>query len=77
MLFCVGLCFRVIDVGSEWRTFSNDRSATDRSRVGQAEVSGRGRFYDNTYDGLRYFNASPTLGYQLIMSLLSRNGNLL
>ena len=30
---------RVIDVGSEWRTFSNEKSATDRSRVGAAEVS--------------------------------------
>lgn len=28
---------RVIDVGSEWRTFSNEKSATDRSRVGAAE----------------------------------------
>ncbi|XP_003386928.1 PREDICTED: transcription initiation factor IIB-like [Amphimedon queenslandica] len=28
---------RVIDVGSEWRTFSNERNATDRSRVGAAE----------------------------------------
>ena len=31
--------FSVIDVGSEWRTFSNEKSATDRSRVGAAEVS--------------------------------------
>ena len=30
--------YRVIDVGSEWRTFSNDRGSTDRSRVGAAEV---------------------------------------
>ena len=30
--------FSVIDVGSEWRTFSNEKSATDRSRVGAAEV---------------------------------------
>ncbi len=29
----------MIDVGSEWRTFSNEKSATDRSRVGQAEVN--------------------------------------
>ena len=28
---------RVIDVGSEWRTFSNDKGAEDRSRVGGAE----------------------------------------
>ena len=42
----VGACFllctqrRVIDVGSEWRTFSNDKSSngTDRSRVGGREV---------------------------------------
>ena len=42
LLFCVMCCFlfRVIDVGSEWRTFSNERSATDRSRVGAAEVCG-------------------------------------
>ncbi|PIK46502.1 putative transcription initiation factor IIB [Apostichopus japonicus] len=30
---------RVIDVGSEWRTFSNDKSLTDPSRVGAAENS--------------------------------------
>ncbi|XP_064395370.1 transcription initiation factor IIB-like [Halichondria panicea] len=30
---------RVIDVGSEWRTFSNDKSSTDRSRVGGTEDS--------------------------------------
>lgn len=28
---------RVIDVGSEWRTFSNDKGDADRSRVGAAE----------------------------------------
>ena len=28
---------RVIDVGSEWRTFSNDNGAEDKSRVGAAE----------------------------------------
>lgn len=28
---------RVIDVGSEWRTFSNDPNARDMSRVGAAE----------------------------------------
>lgn len=28
---------RVIDVGSEWRTFSNDKGGEDRSRVGAAE----------------------------------------
>ena len=30
---------RVIDVGSEWRTFSNDKNSKDMSRVGAAEVS--------------------------------------
>lgn len=30
---------RVIDVGSEWRTFSNDKNSKDMSRVGSAEVS--------------------------------------
>ncbi|ESP00286.1 hypothetical protein LOTGIDRAFT_238621 [Lottia gigantea] len=30
---------RVIDVGSEWRTFSNDKDAKDASRVGAAENS--------------------------------------
>ncbi|KAK6167028.1 hypothetical protein SNE40_021138 [Patella caerulea] len=30
---------RVVDVGSEWRTFSNDKDAKDASRVGAAEVS--------------------------------------
>ena len=29
---------RVIDVGSEWRTFSNEANGTDRSRVGGSEV---------------------------------------
>ena len=33
------LLHRVIDVGSEWRTFSNDKDAKDASRVGAAEVS--------------------------------------
>lgn len=28
---------RVIDVGSEWRTFSNEKAGVDRSRVGQTE----------------------------------------
>jgi len=28
---------RVIDVGSEWRTFSNDKGGEDKSRVGAAE----------------------------------------
>lgn len=32
------MCFRVIDVGSEWRTFSNDKATGDPSRVGAAEV---------------------------------------
>ena len=30
---------RVVDVGSEWRTFSNEKSTVDRSRVGATEVS--------------------------------------
>lgn len=30
-------CFRVIDVGSEWRTFSNEKSGVDPSRVGGPE----------------------------------------
>ena len=30
---------RIIDNGSEWRTFSNDKSSKDMSRVGAAEVS--------------------------------------
>jgi transcription initiation factor TFIIIB Brf1 subunit/transcription initiation factor TFIIB len=29
----------VIDVGSEWRTFSNEKGGEDRSRVGGAENS--------------------------------------
>lgn len=32
-------CFRVVDVGTEWRTFSNDKSDKDPSRVGASEVS--------------------------------------
>ena len=35
MLVCY---FRVVDVGSEWRTFSNDKNTKDASRVGAAEV---------------------------------------
>lgn len=31
------LIFRMIDVGSEWRTFSNDKDSKDMSRVGAAE----------------------------------------
>lgn len=31
--------FRVVDVGSEWRTFSNESNGTDRSRVGGGEVT--------------------------------------
>ena len=30
-------CLRVIDVGSEWRTFSNEKGGEDRSRVGGPE----------------------------------------
>lgn len=29
--------FRMVDVGSEWRTFSNDKESKDMSRVGAAE----------------------------------------
>ena len=34
---------RIIDVGSEWRTFANDKESTDMTRVGAAE--------DPTMDG--------------------------
>lgn len=36
---CKTICFhvRVIDVGSEWRTFSNEKSGVDPSRVGGPE----------------------------------------
>ena len=47
-IFNVGFCFfcafycwcfcSVIDVGSEWRTFSNEKDTKDNSRVGAAEV---------------------------------------
>ena len=30
--------FRVVDVGTEWRTFSNEKSDKDPSRVGASEV---------------------------------------
>lgn len=33
----INYCNRVIDVGSEWRTFSNEKSGTDPSRVGGPE----------------------------------------
>lgn len=29
--------FRMVDVGSEWRTFSNDKDSKDMSRVGAVE----------------------------------------
>jgi len=32
------VCDRVVDVGSEWRTFSSDKETKDMSRVGAAEV---------------------------------------
>jgi len=38
---CVWMCVfwcRVIDVGSEWRTFNNEKDSKDNSRVGAAEV---------------------------------------
>lgn len=38
---------RVVDVGSEWRTFSNEKSTVDRSRVGATEVS---HFHSNITD---------------------------
>lgn len=31
------MSYRVIDVGSEWRTFSNEKSGVDPSRVGGPE----------------------------------------
>lgn len=31
------ISYRVIDVGSEWRTFSNDKNTEDPSRVGGPE----------------------------------------
>lgn len=31
------IAFRVIDVGSEWRTFSNEKAGVDPSRVGGPE----------------------------------------
>lgn len=34
MIFCF---IRVIDVGSEWRTFSNEKGGVDPSRVGGPE----------------------------------------
>lgn len=36
-LTIIFLCRRVIDVGSEWRTFSNEKSGIDPSRVGGPE----------------------------------------
>jgi transcription initiation factor TFIIB len=33
----ISLGFRVIDVGSEWRTFSNEKAGVDPSRVGGPE----------------------------------------
>lgn len=37
MTFIYVLYYRVIDVGSEWRTFSNEKSGVDPSRVGGPE----------------------------------------
>ena len=47
--YCFVNVFSVIDVGSEWRTFSNEKSATDRSRVGAAEVSTLAIILRNAY----------------------------
>lgn len=37
ILFCHIIVCRVIDVGSEWRTFSNEKAGVDPSRVGGPE----------------------------------------
>jgi transcription initiation factor TFIIB len=46
---------RVIDVGSEWRTFSSDNGAEDKSRVGAAENTLLGSsdliHHDRAHDG--------------------------
>lgn len=41
--------FRVVDVGSEWRTFSNEANGTDRSRVGGGEVIYVIRFWSHFF----------------------------
>ncbi|PRD32683.1 UNVERIFIED_CONTAM: TfIIB [Trichonephila clavipes] len=40
---------RVIDVGSEWRTFSNEKADSDPSRVGAAEMSSSDRALINAF----------------------------
>ena len=47
---------RIIDVGSEWRTFANDKESTDMTRVGAAEVSLTSNSINiNLLKGLKYF----------------------
>lgn len=41
MVYCINktsVFCRVVDVGTEWRTFSNDKTDKDPSRVGASEV---------------------------------------
>lgn len=48
---------RVVDVGSEWRTFSNEKSTSDPSRVGAAQnpllgaMYGIAMYFPPTYHG--------------------------
>ena len=47
--------FRVIDVGSEWRTFSNEKGGEDKSRVGGPENTLLGGTDLTTMIGNAYF----------------------
>jgi len=60
---------RVIDVGSEWRTFSNDSGSKDRSRVGDVE----NRFLSNSGSDLSTMIAAPTNGAETAFSNLSHH----
>lgn len=67
---------RVIDVGSEWRTFSNDKGGEDRSRVGGPENSLLGGSDLTTMIGPARFDLGQVVvkGRQSVSALIYRGG---
>ncbi|KAI3387763.1 hypothetical protein SNEBB_002210 [Seison nebaliae] len=76
---------RVVDVGSEWRTFSNDKESKDMSRVGAAEnlitgemdlstriSTGGGRHSYNENGQLKYRNQNTMTAKQRAISQATR-----
>lgn len=64
---------RVIDVGSEWRTFSNETNSVDRSRVGATENSLLNGNDLSTMVG-RDRNSGSSADYQSFSKYQTRNG---